>query len=747
MKISLNQMPNISRDTPSLPIACLAKELKKKEYEVARCEFNLLCGKDIWNQYFLKINQSDLILENIINRKFSFSNPKYSKLKKYINFCKKKVLSSDPDIVCLFVNHLNQNLSLLLANEIKIQKPKIKIIFEGGKHYFNDQESYKILNTRIMDFIIVGEGESIIPNLISQIEKNEKITTSGVIHIVNNYIVTMNKWFPEKNQLSFSFPDFREEDIQMSNYPSVLPLTTSRGCFFECAFCSVPDSWKKFRQRKIDDIIDEIRYHKNKFSTKIFKFEDHLFNSDKEFVVDFCNRMIAENLNVKWGSNFRVADYFNSDLCSLLKEAGCDYVVFGAESGSNEVLSAMNKNMDTSLIEKCIISASNNDIWVHLNYIVGFPTENERDFIGTIDFIIKNANYINSLQIFPFSYRKNAIELKNRILNIDKQIPRDRLKIINSILVYNDSPIFNCSTKPIIKVNESKYQEFIENLTGMHDLELLIGKICNNKCIFCSNKGVDMPSIYSFKDISNKLESQDPRFRKNLHIVGGEPTMHPDFINILEYAKNIGYQSIYIRSNGRLLSSKNYLDKLISLKVNIGLSIHGHNAKLHDQITGIDGSFNQVLKSVELLNSKGYPFTTNTVICKVNQDHMVEIAEFMSKKNSTDILFSLMSAVGLKKNDIIDLIPDFSILKEKINIIDKDNINYLDFPLCLLKAVKQNNDLRSNEKKVIIGLKEFNCIENKQCNEKKKYGFCLRCNLRKDCDGIWKMYHVKNKYW
>ena len=152
---------------------------------------------------------------------------------------------------------------------------------------------------------------------------------------------------------------------------------------------------------------------------------------------------------------------------------------------------------------------------------------------------------------------------------------------------------------------------------------------CNNHCLFCLDSDSHDNSLISFQKIKLDLEKGINKGLLRVVLSGGEPTIHPDFLKIIKQAKKIGYQRIQVITNGRMFFYKGFLQEAIEVGLNeITFSIHGHTAKLHDQLTGIKGSFNQAIIALKnaLLNKE---LIVNIDICinKKNIKYLREILE------------------------------------------------------------------------------------------------------------------------
>jgi anaerobic magnesium-protoporphyrin IX monomethyl ester cyclase len=463
MNIALILLPSWRRETPSLAIAYLASHLKKKGHFVSRFEFNLKLISKKWDAYLNNINSSKEILRKILNNSFNIEQNKFSKLTKYIEFCTTSILKKSPKVVAFSTYSCNYILSLIIAKKIKEINSEIIIIF-GGPEVYNDKNNLLILKNGLVDYYILGEGEIILPKLLNKLKNHSQINIPGIKYINSDNKIYYDEWIPRKNINKFELPLFQKNDILNSEVPWMLPLLTNRGCTKKCDFCFEQKFWKKFRQRTPENVISEVKHQIKSFNITNFRINDSAINIS--FIETFCNTLNKQNITIKWGGNIQVNKNLNSSILNLMYKAGCKFLYFGAESGSDKILKYMNKKIDYKITQQNIKDAHNAHIWVHLYLIVGYPTETKEDFLKTIQFIIRNKNYIDSFDVSAFLplhktkiYNKKEVNsvcnltIKKRI-NIIKKLFKHKLGYPYSLFLEKDN--INYKKTKIYKIYNSK---------------------------------------------------------------------------------------------------------------------------------------------------------------------------------------------------------------------------------------------------------------------------------------------------
>jgi len=287
------------------------------------------------------------------------------------------------------------------------------------------------------------------------------------------------------------------------------------------------------------------------------------------------------------------------------------------------------------------------------------------------------------------------------------------------------------------------------------DLEIIIGFSCNNNCVFCSNRFLRDSlrkkniSDISFAQIKKILESNKSEEIGNLIFVGGEPTISKDFFKIIELAKKLGYSNISIQTNGRMLKNIDFARKICEKNIDIGFSIHGEFASLHDKLTRTPNSFEQLVSGMENLKALGETFTTNTTINKLNYKNIPDLIKFLSRYNPSSILFSLVSPMGNPKDNLKNILPNLKNLRpiiEKSILIAKElnqDIKFMDIPFCIMNGYEeymQEGFFKVDRQIVVKGMSDIFYLDNKKKKEKTQSGECLCCSKKDICSGLWKEY-------
>ncbi|MDD4383195.1 MAG: radical SAM protein [Candidatus Shapirobacteria bacterium] len=291
-----------------------------------------------------------------------------------------------------------------LAKNIKKHFPK-SIIFLGGPHISADPDFIK-RHSKLFDYAITGESEITFLDSIIKLSKNQKIQKIQASQIP----LDLNK---------LPIPD--KKLIKRHLYNQAESMLFSRGCPFNCYYCSRPSISRTIRYRSTANLIKEIKYCYPFCNGKI-NFQDDTFTLNKDKVVELCKTLIKEKIKIFWECNTRI-DLVDEKLLKLMNRAGCQQINFGIESGNERVRKEIiHKGLFTNKdISKVFNWCQKYKIKIACYFMMGHPTETKKEIQDTKDMILKSPIDILGLSIpipFPGSPLYD-IAKKDRIVSKD----------------------------------------------------------------------------------------------------------------------------------------------------------------------------------------------------------------------------------------------------------------------------------------------------------------------------------------
>ena len=167
-----------------------------------------------------------------------------------------------------------------------------------------------------------------------------------------------------------------------------LPVTniiTSRGCPFNCSFCSKSIFGSHVRQVSPEMVLEEIKMLITNFKIKELYFCDDSFTLGRKRCIEICELMLKYNLDLTWSCSTRV-NLVDTYLLKLMKRAGCVSIGYGVESGDSQILAQINKGISFGQIRDAIKWTRSAGIESRTSYIFGFPGENSDTMKKTFNF-------------------------------------------------------------------------------------------------------------------------------------------------------------------------------------------------------------------------------------------------------------------------------------------------------------------------------------------------------------------------
>ena len=311
---------------------------------------------------------------------------------------------------------------ILDAIEIsKIAKQhNIKVVWGGIHASLTPKQTLENPN---IDFVIQGEAEITFHELLKALSGNLPLEN------VNGL------WYKKDGQIKANPPrsDLKLDDLPMLPYHLIedmekyiqiketrgnrrsINLFTSRGCPHQCTFCLWPQLMygHKFRARSADNVADEMEMLVKKYGAKEICFDDDTFTIGKQRVINICREIKKRNLNVEWSCFGRVG--LDEETLREMKQAGCEHIRYGVESGSQELLNRCKKFTNIGQIKETFKLTKKVGIRDYGTFMFGLPGENWKTVNQTIKLAKELDPYAVQFSIvIPFPGTEYYQELKEK---------------------------------------------------------------------------------------------------------------------------------------------------------------------------------------------------------------------------------------------------------------------------------------------------------------------------------------------
>ncbi len=284
-------------------------------------------------------------------------------------------------------------------------------------------------------------------------------------------------------------------------------------------------------------------------------------------------------------------------------------------------------------------------------------------------------------------------------------------------------------------------------------VELLLGWVCNQNCLFCSvgHKLRKDRRIKSLEEVKKVIESAKEQNSPGVSFSGGEPTIIPYLFDAIRYAKKLDFEMIEVQSNGRMFAYKEFTKKVVEAGANRFLiSVHGHTPELEDYLVCAKGAFKQQIQGLnnlkEMLDKeKIEDLRTSTVVCKSNYKLLPEIIEFLLKFDLTDYHISptIIDGNVLTNREIVvplsDMAPFFHKAVDKI-LGTRHHVSVYSYPFCFMQGYERVVAEIGKIDTILVGPDFTVSIQEHRHKDRIKMKSCQNCKYEKICVGVWKKY-------
>jgi len=267
------------------------------------------------------------------------------------------------------------------------------------------------------DYVCRGEADQTFLPLISCIEQGKLPADIPGVSYRKGEAIIHNPAADWVDFDSVPFPDLSLfSGIKMSTYP----VMTSRGCPFDCTFCSVTKMFgRKFRFRETESLLEELKQYQGK---QVF-FVDDNFTANPRRTKELLREMIRRDIKPSWWcTQVRVDAARDDELLQLMYDSNCRMIFVGMESVNPETLKSYNKKQDVEDIVYCIQRFHELGIMVHGMFVFGSDEDDLQTIEETLDFTLKNR--IDTVQFLfltplPGTQTFSKLEQEGRLLTRD----------------------------------------------------------------------------------------------------------------------------------------------------------------------------------------------------------------------------------------------------------------------------------------------------------------------------------------
>ncbi len=308
-------------------------------------------------------------------------------------------------------------------------------------------------------------------------------------------------------------------------------------------------------------------------------------------------------------------------------------------------------------------------------------------------------------------------------------------------------------------------------------LHILTGAVCNNNCIFCMEEDRDTRYVVNSQttDETVRWVLENNPGAEEVCFTSGEPTTNARLPHWVRMAKDAGVRRISVMTNARALSYERMVQMLLKAGMTrFYVSIHGHDARLHEGLVRTPGAFDQTvagIRNIVKYKRYGIDLHTSTVVTKRNLPHLGEIYRFLRELGVDQVVFNVMQANGRADTYFEKIFPSYTeiaagakrFLDEQGRVEPRVMAFLVDIPLCTTESLPdfnrgyveayahveppspateqllENKDAdgrRAGDRKHLLVVKRSDLDDA----EREKRAECSACRYDAVCEGVWKNY-------
>lgn len=271
------------------------------------------------------------------------------------------------------------------------------LLVAGGEHVTALTE-YSLRDCPALDVCVRGEGEHTFLEVLEAVRQGRPVGET-VAHIgwrTADGEPRINGALPRITDLA-SIPWPHWPDGYLEKFWSAgkafgiqsardMPMLASRGCPYQCTFCSNPAMWTtRYVLRDPDEVVAEIKHYVAKYDITAVQFYDLTAIVKKSWTLSFCQKLLDNDIALNWSlpSGTR-SEALDAETLGMLKKTGCNFIVYAPESGDVETLRVIKKKVKLDRLNSSILAANRLGLITRANLLIGFPHETRRQILETI---------------------------------------------------------------------------------------------------------------------------------------------------------------------------------------------------------------------------------------------------------------------------------------------------------------------------------------------------------------------------
>ena len=411
-----------------------------------------------------------------------------------------------------------------------------------------------------------------------------------------------------------------------------LPMVTSRGCPFTCVHCSsnpdrLPGEAKTQRRLGPERLRQALEQLSQRGADRFVVLDELVNVNERHFdtLLEQVERLDAK-LDIPNGMR---ADYLHPRHFARMN-GRVTTVSVSAESGSTRVIAqVVRKRLDRETIVDAARNAHEAGVSLMVHYMIGLPGETAAEINETLAFALSLWDQYKAWPAVQY-----ATPLPGTALAAGRHLPvvddwGPRFQTMPTALAATATAAAAVDPKQLRRFMQT-FRRRLAASQGPEKLVMNVTYACNNHCTFCA-----VGTRTQLDGFAPRQREQLARYRERgvtmVDFDGGEPTLHPELLDLIRHARKIGYTRVNVTTNGRRCAYEGYAAALANAGLtSLLFSVHGHNARMHAQQVGVAEAFEQTVEGIEncvRLAPRGVELGMNITLTKGNVPHLAAMGE------------------------------------------------------------------------------------------------------------------------
>lgn len=415
-----------------------------------------------------------------------------------------------------------------------------------------------------------------------------------------------------------------------------LPVKTSRGCVYQCNFCT-SNPWerggllgKPWRRYSAEYLLEHAQFLRDRHGITRWVVLDELVNASPAHFEAVLQAAEATGLRLDFPNGMR-ADRLTEDHVIRLQKR-TSLLSISAESANERIANdVIGKRFDLEATERVARWCQQHGLRLVVHWMIGQATETKAEILTTLQ---------TAWNVFEHFGAEPLIQFATPILGtrLHKTATEQRLWTTREDLdigpLFQGKPVLHgpdwtphelWAAKQVLqtKVESWRPRKVIMNTTY----------VCNNQCVFCATGNRSDWHGETDKQIAFLRERRQQGYDL-CDFDGGEPTTNPELFKLLRAAKELGYQAINLTTNGRMMALPKNAEKVVRSGItSLLVSLHGPNEAVHEENVQAKGAFRQTISGIRnarpLCEQYGIDFGVNVTLTKINSPVLLEYGQLL----------------------------------------------------------------------------------------------------------------------